>query len=208
MNEPTMDKMEQRLDRLERENRWMKSIGTLVVVGIAAVVLMGQAKPRKVPKVIEAEQFRLMDPDGKIRAHLYYTTTSGSNLDLIGDKTYATLNAGSSASLTLRTNKLGDDSPMNSFEDVDKKIGPYATLTADLTGTELRMQAGLLQSRVLLRWNRKHGAQLNLSDKDGNNRAVLGSTSLETTRTGTVTKTAESSLVLFDKKGKVIWSAP
>jgi len=43
MNEPTMDKLEQRLDRLERENRRLKRIGVLVVVGIAAVVLMGQS---------------------------------------------------------------------------------------------------------------------------------------------------------------------
>ncbi len=48
MKEPTMDKLEQRLDRLERENRWLKSIGALVVVGIAAVVLMGQAMSSRV----------------------------------------------------------------------------------------------------------------------------------------------------------------
>jgi len=47
-------------------------------------------------------------------------------------------------------------------------------------------------------------ASLELYDKGRNKRAVLGSTSLETTDTGTEMKTAESSLVLFDKKGKVI----
>ncbi len=44
MNEPTMNNMVLRLDRLERENRRLKRIGALVVVGIAAVVLMGQAR--------------------------------------------------------------------------------------------------------------------------------------------------------------------
>ena len=39
-------------------------------------------------------------------------------------------------------------------------------------------------------------------------RAVLGSTSLELIKTGTIEKRPESSLVLFDKDGKVIWQTP
>ena len=49
---------------------------------------------------------------------------------------------------------------------------------------------------------------LSLHDKDGRIRAVLGATELEAIRTGESTKTAESSLVLFDKDGKVMWRAP
>ena len=60
MNEPTIDKLVQ---RLERENRRLKRIGSLVLVGIAAVVLMGQATPKKVAKVIKAEKFLLVDKD-------------------------------------------------------------------------------------------------------------------------------------------------
>ncbi len=102
MNEPTL---EQRLDRLERENRCLKRAGALALAVIAAVVLMGQATGAKVPKVIEAERFVVRDASG-------------------------------------------------------------------------------------------------------NTRAVLGSTVLETTQTGAVEKRPPSSLVLFDKDGKVTWSAP
>lgn len=70
MNEPTMENMVQRLDRFERENRRLKYIGALVVLGIAAVVLMGQAKSSKVTKVIEAEKFVLRDSSGSERALL------------------------------------------------------------------------------------------------------------------------------------------
>ncbi len=49
---------------------------------------------------------------------------------------------------------------------------------------------------------------LALRDKDGKGRAVLGTTELETIRTGESGKTAESSLVLFDKDGKGLWQAP
>ncbi len=42
MNEPTVNNMGLRLDRLERENHRLKRISALVVVGIAAVVLKWQ----------------------------------------------------------------------------------------------------------------------------------------------------------------------
>jgi hypothetical protein len=47
-----------------------------------------------------------------------------------------------------------------------------------------------------------------LFDESGKHRATLGSESLVTTRTGSIEKRAPSSLVLFDKEGKVMWSAP
>ncbi len=41
MNEPTMDKLVQRLDCLERDNCRLKRFGALVILVIAAVVLTG-----------------------------------------------------------------------------------------------------------------------------------------------------------------------
>ena len=49
---------------------------------------------------------------------------------------------------------------------------------------------------------------VSLYDTDGRLRAALGATKLEMTRTGPVEQTPESSLVLFDKEGKVLWRAP
>ena len=70
MNESTMNNMEQRLDRLERENLRWRRIGFLVLVVIAAVVLMGQAKPSKVAKVIEAEEIIIRDKNKQIRVSI------------------------------------------------------------------------------------------------------------------------------------------
>ncbi len=70
MNEPTMDNVVQRLDRLERENRRLKRIGALVLVGITAMVLMGQAKPSKGAKVIEAEEIIIRDKNKQIRVSI------------------------------------------------------------------------------------------------------------------------------------------
>ena len=47
-----------------------------------------------------------------------------------------------------------------------------------------------------------------LVDENLKKRLVIGRTSLEVTRTGAVTELPESSLVLFDKDGKVFWKTP
>jgi hypothetical protein len=52
MDELTLDTLKRRLDRVERENRRMKCVGAVLLVGIAAVLLMGQAASK--PGVIEA----------------------------------------------------------------------------------------------------------------------------------------------------------
>lgn len=57
-----------RLDRLEREHRRWKRVGSLFLVALAAVVLMGQASPAG--RVVEAERFVLRDGSGKVRATL------------------------------------------------------------------------------------------------------------------------------------------
>lgn len=49
--------------------------------------------------------------------------------------------------------------------------------------------------------------RLILRDSDSKTRVVLGSTELTTTK-GAVRKRPESSLVMFNKDGKLIWSAP
>lgn len=58
----------QRLDRLERENRRVKRVGAVVLVGIAAAALMGQA--RTAGRKMEAERFVVLDSSGKRRAEL------------------------------------------------------------------------------------------------------------------------------------------
>jgi len=59
----------QRLDRFEREHRRLKRLGSVVLVGLAAVVLMGQAKPNAV-KGAEVELFVMPDARGKVHVGL------------------------------------------------------------------------------------------------------------------------------------------
>lgn len=67
MDEHPMDTVVQRLARVERENRRLKRLGGLMLLGFTAVVLMGQTKGAR---VVEAEKFVLRDPTGKVRASL------------------------------------------------------------------------------------------------------------------------------------------
>lgn len=52
------------------------------------------------------------------------------------------------------------------------------------------------------------GSTVTLLDMQKKIRAAIGYTELETTKTGSTQIRPTSSLVLFDKEGKVIWKAP
>jgi len=60
--------LEQRLERLERQNRLFTRAATVAALAVVAVVVMGQAAPR--PSTVEAQKFVLKDKSGKIRAVL------------------------------------------------------------------------------------------------------------------------------------------
>ncbi len=75
MDDATIETLERRLDRVERENRWLKQAGVVALAVIAAIVLMGQATwklapPGKPGKVVGAEQFIVHDARGGVRAEL------------------------------------------------------------------------------------------------------------------------------------------
>jgi len=108
MNPPAtdMESLGKRLSRLERENRWLKRIGGITLLGVAAVVLMGQAAPRKVTKVIEAEEFILRDGTGKVRARLGSAADGSPGLELLDEKENARAVLGHSALEYMRTNTI------------------------------------------------------------------------------------------------------
>ncbi len=82
MNQPTMEILVRRLDRLERQNRrwqWLVSV-TVAVIGLQLIIM--QVMSTRVGKVLEAEMFVLRDTDGKGRAAL----------GLVDDTTFLLLN--------------------------------------------------------------------------------------------------------------------
>lgn len=75
MDGTRMENLSKRLDRVERENRYLKQAGVAALTVIAAGVLMGQgirktAPPGKPGKIVGAEQFIVHDARGGVRAEL------------------------------------------------------------------------------------------------------------------------------------------
>ncbi|MCZ6624409.1 MAG: hypothetical protein O7B35_09320 [Deltaproteobacteria bacterium] len=172
----------------------MKRIGSLVLVGIAAVVLMGQARPNKVAKVIEAEKFVLRDANGKARAELGVYERGVARLTFKGKD--------GNSSLVLSVDNELEISGLV-IDQGNYNISILSTIGSGFLSVSDKEFGEIVTLSVS-----KDSTSFIINDTSRNTRLVLGNTSLETTDTGTKTRTAESSLVLFDKKGKVIWKAP
>ena len=63
--------IEERLERLEKQNRRMKLVGGSVLVVAAALIVMACASPA--PKALEGEELIIRDSDGKRRATIGVT---------------------------------------------------------------------------------------------------------------------------------------
>ncbi|MGH7299604.1 MAG: hypothetical protein ACREJE_04240, partial [Candidatus Rokuibacteriota bacterium] len=70
VSDSTHHHLTRRLDRLERENRRLKLLGALALLGLAALTVMGQTAATPVVNTIEAERFVLRDGAGHARATL------------------------------------------------------------------------------------------------------------------------------------------
>ncbi len=64
--------VEARIERLERENRRLKLVGTVLLIIAAAFVLMGQTADAHVRSIMMAERFALATEDGQVGAQLAY----------------------------------------------------------------------------------------------------------------------------------------
>ena len=190
---------EQRLERLERENRWMRRIGVVAVAVAAAVFLVGQGKEKELPD-LEVRSLTMRDKDGRIRAKLWaieHPALGSAGLTLVDRNgnvrgAFDTYNNDGHPSLHLSDPRMetrailhlaADGAPALSLHDRDGK--PRALLVTRADGSPA----------------------LTLADKDSQARAVLGVTET-VNKAGAKTKTAENTLTLRDAKGNVIWQAP
>ncbi len=72
--------VEERLERLERQNRRLKTgLASLLVVAVAAG-LVGFAQPDSIPDVVEAKAFHVVGEDGTVLVKLQDSLGTGSGL--------------------------------------------------------------------------------------------------------------------------------
>lgn len=62
--------IERRIERLERENRKLRRVLTVIVIAGCGGLLMAQATPEKAPETIRAQNIEVVDSDGKTRVWL------------------------------------------------------------------------------------------------------------------------------------------
>jgi len=182
MNEPTMETLARRVDKVERENRRMKQAGVVALAVIAAVVLMGQATPSKVvAKEVVAEKFVLRDASG--RAHAVLGTVNKRAVSL------ALIDKNGKPRVVLGVSSDGSSSLSFYDKDVNRRavLGLRADDSPDLA---LLDKDGKLRARLSL--NDEGSATLVFTDSGGKISASLIGTRL----------------AFFDRDGKVIWSAP
>ncbi len=185
-----------RLTKLEKQNRRFKLLGVAALVGVTLLLVMGQAPAKK---IVEANEFVLKDDGGNIRARLFITEKTTTNMPLPGTTTPISVTWNPKATLALYDNKgqtraLLDDGSItfeNSGGKLNAQLGHSAVLVAGDGDSGVLMAPGFV------------GA----FDERGFS-ADLGIVSLETPRTGETHKTTAASLVLFDKSKNVIWKAP
>jgi hypothetical protein len=210
----------ERLDRVEHRNPNLKRTWAATVFGVLALILMGQALPKKVPEVIEAQKFVLRDSKGNGRAALTFTPDNSPLLVL--NQTDGTLGA------TLTVGPQGR--PMLSL--YDKRGNPRALLSLDtdgsaglsFAGADGKARAGLAvtsekSAGLILYGNgekplavvgltRDGSPAIIFADEHGKPNVVIANTETQAGLTGLTNKKADFSMSIIDKAGKVIWSAP
>jgi hypothetical protein len=233
-----------RLDRLERENRWMKCFGGVVVLVVVAVATMA-ALPK--PRIVEAEMFIVRDLNGKIRVVLGQDTLSDKvptspiivwppiANDTYGLSIYASdgrmrvqlahwfdeaggyLNLGAKDTVSSASLLVSDGLSELKLRGTERSRGEDERARRDFAARfnaarSVEERAGLRdpsdQGHQIKMSAFKDGPSISLGDQEGVRRAVLGHTVLKILQAGSHEHRAPSSLVLFDKDGKVIWTAP
>jgi hypothetical protein len=163
-------KLTRRLEKLEAQSRRLKITLALTLLAASALLLMGQATPR-----------RIAIPEGR------QTVNSGDG----------------PIEAKIRTQAIELD---------DARGEERASLVTDATGSVFFV---LFDANGKARADLHVGAEgpsLNFYDPNSRNRFIAGSTSMVGSHvasvTGVVEKSPPSSIVMFDKDGKLIWRTP
>ena len=139
-------------------------------------------------KVIVANEIHLVDNQGRARWVLAFSRD--------GEPSVTFVNRDGWAPMAMGVNRNGFPF-FNMILQPQKGEGPSLTL-----------MDGTMKNRAVLGLWEDGEPYLRLLDENGQVRATLGSTVLRDSLTGRSVRRPCSSLVLFDEKGKIIWSAP
>jgi len=199
MTKTPTDTLAARLQRLERQSRRLKWGAVAFAVVLGAGLLMGQARPNKVAKTIEAERFVLRDRRGQKRAELL-TWRGSPTLNFLDTNGAIQVSVG-----LAQSRRPGLEQASLRLYSADGK-NAQAVLGISHGRPSFRIFSKEGNGRVELTMLNGEPT-IELRDKNGKLRAVLGCVSFKLPR-GTVVNRPPSSLILFNEEGKVIFGAP
>ena len=230
--EERVEKVEIGLARAKRRNRLLLAGMMLSFVLLTVAMTAGVASRED---VVNAKQFNLLDDNGKTRAVLkvkdgpglaLYDANGKPRVILAVDEDGPKLNLFDENEKTRAALGVGKDWVQLKLYDENGKFRIALSVNKEGPGLDLIHENGKCRASLsvlkdgpaldLLDENGKprasldvdkNGPGLNLFDKNDKGRAVLG-ISQTTTPDGKVITYPESSLLLFDPNGNVIWMAP
>ena len=204
MNEATVATLTQRLDRLEQEVRWWR-VGIMIGVLVGAAVLLGAASPSpSIADKLIAREFVLVDQSGTPQARLGVTF---GKPELAFDDDPRALTLTSTTGTPIEPRMVLTDSVL-AFTGKNRRLrinlGVFRQID-DLPFFLLHDEQG--RTRIDLSVF-QGGPSVIVQDTNKQARAILGYIGPEHFARGVTQQRPPSSLVLFDKDGKLIWTAP
>ena len=178
-------------------------VGGLVGGVVSNQLLLSQPahaeKKAQPSKVIEAEEFRVVDKDGRKRAQLMLTELDSPAL-IFSDENEL---------IRLQMQLVPKGFPVLWFRDANGLLKASLTLrpTGDVLFT-LGAKESIVKENTAEIFVGKAGAKVSLYDDNGKLRTVLGSTTFRERKRGTIKKRSLSSLVLFNNIGDVVFQTP
>jgi hypothetical protein len=213
--ESSLGALTNRVARLEAQNRRLKKAGFLALVFAATLTAMGQGQPNR---VIEANEFRLKDTSGKVRAKLWMNdakepalilvpeTTNEGTAFFAGGKTPRLVIYRADAPEVVQLSADNTNSGLLILEHGEQGFTRLASLSAHDGSSHLTLLRRNAISRLYMT-NDGEGPALEIKDNAGFS-AILGSSDLVRPVTGRTEKTSAASLSLFGKDNQVLWTAP
>jgi hypothetical protein len=206
---PDLHSLAARVETLERQNQILKLLGagTLILLLAQFGLEIGARRASRLDTIVTT-QLVLKDKAGHDGAELSFDKDGQAALHLfgLGD------DQGENATLNPKKLELRFNNSSTSFSDgglfmFDGKGDQIIGLGSPLGAEPFLQLFGSNRSTIRLDATQEIGPAVTITDEQGFSQ-VLGSASLQTTRTGEQHRTSAASLTLFGKDGKVLWSAP
>ena len=181
--------VQERLARLERQNRRLQRGMIALLVAVTGLLAMGQAPAG--PKIIEAQKIILKDPDGTVRGWMA-TVGKGSEVVLGNDR--------AQPMISLRVSTDAGDLHFYGSRGSGMNLGMNSGRPS------IAILDGESQGQVGIGFE-NHGPSLRIEDANGF-RATVGSSPAGNGSAGPARSTSAASITLSDKNQKVLWKAP